>query len=91
MDKEKAKEFWFDATHNCNGNQGKIYISKDLQKLMDMNDGELFFIYAVIETESGDTLMHMDWSYSGEPIIMRRFIHAEYFRKHHWNKEFVKL
>lgn len=55
-----------------------------------MNDGELFFIYAVLETESGDTLMNMEWSYSGEPIIMRRFIHKDYFIKYK-NKEVITL
>lgn len=90
MEKERAKEFWFDATFG-NGESKDIYISKDLQKLIDMNDGDLCFIYAVLETESGDTLMYMDWSYSGEPIIMNRFIHTDYFRKHHWNKNFVRV
>lgn len=56
-----------------------------------MNDGELFWIYAVIETESGDTLMNMDWAYSGEPIIMNRFIHKEYFMKYYWFYEVVNL
>lgn len=87
MDKEKAKEFLF-CPHE---GQNKIYISKDLQKLMDMNDGELFWIYAVIDTASGEVLMSMDWSYSGEPIIMRRFIHKAYFLKHYHNKTIVKL
>lgn len=85
MDKEKAKEYLFDDPESH-----KIYISKDLQKLMNMNDGELFFIYAVIETESGDTLMEMDWSYSGEPIIMRRFIHKDYLIEYK-NKEVITL
>ncbi len=85
MDKEKAKEYLFDDQ-----NSHKIYISKDLQKLMDMNDGDLLFIYAVIETESGDTLMNMEWSYSGEPIIMHRFIHKDYFIKYK-NKEVIIL
>ena len=74
MEKEKAKAFLFDASHGKN-HCGTLYKSKDLQKLLDMNDGELFFIYAIIDTESGETLMKMDWSYSGEPIIMGRFIH----------------
>ena len=87
MDKEKAKEFIF-CPHE---GQNKIYISKDLQRLMDMNDGELVWIYAVIETESGDTLMNMDWAYSGEPIIMNRFIHKDYFMKHYWFYEVVNL
>lgn len=90
MDKELAKAFLFDATHvkhNCKS----LYKSKDLQRLMDMNDGELFFIYAIIETESGETLMNMDWSYSGVPIIMRRFIHLDFFLKYHWNKKIIDL
>ena len=88
MDKEKAKAFLFDATHTgCM----TLYKSKDLQKLIDMNNGDLFFIYAIIETESGDTLMNMDWSYSGEPIIMDRFIHLDYFLKYHWNKKIITL
>ena len=85
MDKEKAKEYLFDD-HKSH----KIYISKDLQKLIDMNDGKLFFIYAVIETESGDTLMNMDWSYAGEPIIMGRFIHKEFLIKYK-DKDIIKI
>lgn len=77
MDKEKAKEYLFD-----NPKTHKIYISKDLQKLIDMNEGHLYFIYAVLETESGDTLMEMDWNYAGEPIIMRRFIHKDFLVKY---------
>lgn len=85
MEKERAKEYLFDDQ-----NSSKIYISKDLQKLMDMNDGKLYFIYAVVETESGDTLMNMEWSYSGEPIIMFRFIHKEFFLKYK-NKEVIDI
>lgn len=90
MDKEKAKAFLFDATHKHDGCK-TLYKSKDLQKLIDMNNGDLIFIYAIIETESGDTLMKMDWSYYGEPIIMGRFIHLDYFLKYHWNKKIITL
>lgn len=90
MDKEKAKAFLFDATHNS-GYCRCIYKSKDIQKLLDMNDGELFFIYAIIETESGDMLMNMDWSYNQEPIIMGRFIHLDFFLKYHWNKKLIDI
>lgn len=85
MDKERAKEYLFD-----DHTRHKIFVSKDLQKLMDMNEGELFFIYAVIDTESGETLMNMEWSYSGEPIIMRRFIHKDYFVRYR-NKQVIEL
>lgn len=90
MDKEKAKKFLFDASHR--GNDCKsLYLSKDLQKLLDMNDGKLVFIYAIIDTPSGDTLMHMDWSYSYEPIIMGRFIHLYYFLEFHCDKTIIDL
>ena len=86
MDKERAKEFLFDADII---NENNIYISKDLQKLIDMNEGRLISIFAVVETESGDTLMEMDWSFDGEPIIMHRFIHKDYFLQANSNQEVV--
>ena len=88
MDKERAKEFLFDAEII---GENKIYISKDLQKLIDMNGGRLISIFAVVETESGDTLMHMDWAYSGEPIIMGRFLHKEYFLEANYSQEVVNV
>lgn len=90
MDKEKAKAFLYDATHVDNDCKS-MYKSKDLQRLLDMNNGELIFIYAIIDTESGETLMYMDWSYSDEPIIMGRFIHLDYFLKYHWNEKVIDL
>ena len=84
MDKEKAKEFLYD-------DDNKIYISKDLQKLIDMSGGKLIFIFAVLDTESGEILMHMDWAYSGEPIIMGRFIHKEYFLTANSSQEIVYI
>lgn len=90
MEKEKAKAFLFDATHGEH-HYMTLYKSKDLQKLLDMNDGKLFFIYAIVETESGETLMHMDWSYSEEPIIMGRFIHLDFFLKYHCDDKLIDL
>lgn len=87
MDKERAKSFVLNKVHDC----GKIYVSKDLQELMDMNDGKLRDIYAIVETESGDTLCDMDWAYSGEPIIMGRFIHKDYFFEHYSDAEVIDL
>lgn len=87
MDKERAKSFVLDKVEDCR----KIYVSKDLQKLLDKNDGELYFIYAIVETESGDTLCNMDWSYADEPVIMGRFIHKDYFFKHYGHIEVVDL
>lgn len=90
MEKEKAKAFLFDASHGENHCMA-LYKSKDLQRLLDMNDGELLFIYAIIDTESGETLMNMDWSYNEEPIIMNRFIHLDYYLKYHWDKKVIDL
>lgn len=88
MDIAKAKEFLYVPE-----NEKKFYISKDLWKLIEMSGkrGLKYCIYAILETESGDTLMNMDWSYSNEPIIMDRFIHLNYFLKHYWFKDIIKL
>ena len=85
MDKANAKYFLFDdqKTH-------KLYKSKDLQTLLDMNNNRLTWILAVISTESGDTVMDMDWSYAGEPIIMQRITHLEFYLN--WkNKPLIDL
>ena len=86
MDKERAKSFVFKAEDSK-----KIYVSKDLQKLLDKSDGMLINVFAIVETESGDTLCYMDWSYSGEPIIMGRFIHSDFFFKHYCASKVVDL
>lgn len=85
METVRAKEFLFDDIETCN-----VFISTDLQKLMDMNEGELSFIYAVIETEDGDILANMDWSYAGEPIIMQRFVHKEFLIRYK-NKKIMNI
>lgn len=41
MEISNATEFWFMPEMS---ERGKIYISKDLQKLIDMNGGDLFNI-----------------------------------------------
>lgn len=87
MDKAQAKEFIFlDLWHD-----DKIYISKDLDKLIELNDGSLNSIFAVVDTESGEKLFEMDFSYSGEPIIMRVFLHKAFFMKHYSNSEKIEL
>lgn len=88
MEKEKAKEFIF---LDLWGHDEKIYISQDLQRLIDLNDGSLNSIYAVVDTEGGEKLFEMDFAYSGEPIIMRVFLHKDFFMKHYWNREVIKL
>ena len=88
MDKEKAKEFIFLDIMN---DVEKIYISKDLDKLMELNEGTLNSIYAVVDTESGEKLFEMDFAYSGEPIITRVFLHKKFFMDHYWNIEKIEL
>lgn len=81
MDKERAKEFiFFEPLEEI------IYISKDVYKLIELNEDSLGNIYAVVDTESGEKLFEMDFAYSGEPIIMRVFLHKEFFMKRFWNR-----
>lgn len=86
MDKGKAKEFiFFEPLEEV------IYISKDLDKLIELNGGSLTGIYAVVDTENGEKLSEMDFAYSGEPIIMRVFLHKNFFMKHYWNRKIIEL
>jgi hypothetical protein len=90
MDKAKANEFIFLDTIDtiCTD---KIYVSKDLNKLMDMNNGNLISIYAVVDTASGEQLFDMDFDYLGEPIITRVFIHKEFFINAYSTLEIVNV
>lgn len=86
MDKEKAKEFLFyDILEE------KIYISDDVDRLIEINEGSLTGIYAVVDTENGEKLFEMDFAYSGEPIIMRVFLHKDFFMRHYWNREVIHV
>jgi hypothetical protein len=89
MDAALAKEFIL--LNDYLDSDNKIYISKDLSKLLEINRGNLVGIYGVIDTECGEKLMTMDWSYGGEPILMRVFLHKEYFLNNYWNREIVNL
>lgn len=71
--------------------EGHLYISKDLNKLMEMNKLSLTGIYAVIDTSNGEKLFEMDFSYSGEPIIMRVFIHKDSFLSFNNDREIINL
>lgn len=86
MDKSVAKSFVYRDV-----NTDKVYVSKDLQKLLDKSCNKLSTIYAVIDTESGETLMDMDWAYSGEPIIMGRFIHKEFYFSMYDDEDIIDL
>lgn len=86
MDKEKAKEFIFYEPL-----KEVIYISNDVYKLIELNEGYLTDIYAVVDTENGEKLFEMDFGYSGEPVIMRVFLHKKFFMKHYWDRKRIEL
>ena len=89
MDIALAKEFIL--LNDYGEGDGKIYISKDLNKLLEMNDNTLIGIYGVIDTENGEKMMTMDWSYSGEPLLMRVFLHKKFFINHYTNRAIVNI
>ena len=86
MDKEKAKEFIFYEIL-----EDKIYVSKNIDSLIELNDGSIIGIYAVVDTENGEKLFEMDFAYSGEPIIMRVFLHKAYFMDYHKGAEIINV
>lgn len=86
MIKEMAKEYIYRS--KCSR---KIYVSKDLERLMIMNEGDLAFIYAVLDTDNGEMLMHMDWSYSEEAIIMGRYLHKAFFLRYYSDYKVIYL
>lgn len=77
MDISKAKEFILIDDFDLHK---KLYASKDLLKIIEKNDDSLIGVYGVVDTDDGEVLMTTDWSYSGEPILMRRFLHKKFFR-----------
>lgn len=86
METSKAKEYLYKDMNNR-----KIYIAKDLYKILELTDNELFFVYAVIDTPNGEKLFEMDYSYSGEPIVMRVLIHKDYYMKAHRSYKVINL
>jgi len=87
MDIARAKEFiYYDDDTNT------IYISTDIQKLIDINPHhDLTWIYGVVDTESGEKLFEMDFAYSGEPILMRVFLHKDYYMEYHSDAKIVRI
>lgn len=90
MDISKAKRFVY---HDF-GNPEKIYISKDIQSIIEINP-HLLATYAVIDTESGEKMMKVEYAYDGEPIIMGgilgTFLHYDYYLKSYPYIEKVEL
>ncbi len=69
----------------------KIYISKDLNKILEKTEGDLISVYAALEMQNGLTLFTMDYSYSDEPLIMHRFMHLDTFFGFYNYREIVYL
>jgi hypothetical protein len=61
-----AKEFML---HKDFGDDDKIYFSKDVHKLIDINNGELWGIKAVIDTPKGEKMLPVGKDYDGDLII----------------------
>lgn len=88
MDIVKAKEFILMPVLI----DDKIFISKSLDKILEKNgDDGLIGVYGVIDTPDGEVLMTTDWSYSGKPIMMRRFLHKKFFINEFTTKKIIRL
>ena len=78
MELAKAKYFVYRPPRE----ERTMYKSHDLQTVMDKADNTLIGVYACIDTDSGEVLMETDFSYSGEPIIIKRFIHVQFLENY---------
>lgn len=73
MDISKVKYF----VHHDVLNYTMIY-AKDFETIQTVENYDIG-LYGVIETEEGDVLFEIDWAYSGEPIILKKFMHLKSF------------
>jgi len=87
MDIGLAKEFML--IDDIDGDT--IYISNDLNKILEVNDNSLVGVYGVMDSEDGEVLIHTGWNYSGEPIMMGRFLHKKFFINEYTTKNIVYL
>ena len=72
--------------------EDKIFISKDLDKILAKNgENGLIGVYGVIDCADGEVLMTTDYAYSGEPILMRRFLHKKFFINEFTTKDIIEL
>lgn len=74
MDITLAKEFIYKSRKD-----NTIYICKNLQRLLEISCNHIWDIYGVVDTPQGEKLFELDFAYSGEPIIMRVFLHKDSF------------
>lgn len=88
MDIARAKEFILMPLFD----ERKIFISKSLDKIVEKNgEDKLTGVYGVVDTEDGEVLMTTDYAYSGESILMRRFLHKKFFINEFTTEEIIYL
>lgn len=73
MDISKVKYF----IHHDVLNSTMIY-AKDLETIQTIEDYDIG-LYGIIETKEGDVLFEIDWTYSGELFVWKKFMHLKSF------------
>lgn len=91
METALAKRFIYYQTNF--GDKDKLYISRNLEKIMEIDEDskDLIGVYGVIETESGPKMMHVEFAYDGHPILLGEYLHEEFFMKHYESKPKIIL
>ena len=85
MDIAVAKEFIYKR-------EGAIYISTDISRIEDVAGiGKLYMAYGVVDTPSGEKLFHIDYAYSGEPILMDVFMHKDFYMGYYGHLKVIHL
>lgn len=80
-----AKEFIYKA-------ERAIYISTDISRIEYVAGiGKLYLAYGVVDTPSGEKLFHIDYAYSGEPILMDVFVHKDIFMEYYGHLKVIHL
>lgn len=52
--------------------------AKDFETIQTIEDYDIG-LYGIIETAEGDVLFEIDWMYSGEPFVWKKFMHLKSF------------
>lgn len=93
MSNKHAKYFvYIPVNGNC------IYISKELNKLQELSKNSEYYcsncgtksIYALIDTEKGETLMHLDYR-TQTPKIAEKYLPWKYIEKIYTNREVINI
>ena len=57
---------------------GTMIYAKDFETIQSIEDYDIG-LYGIMETKEGDALFKIDWSYSGEPCLMEKYMHLKSF------------